>query len=131
MFKSVVPQFTVPDLVNTTEHYRDKLGFTIASYWDGEQMVETAERPVYFAIVCRDDVMIYFNQVDKDEPEKTSRLQAGFNAYFHVADVDALYAEFRTRGADIVRPPDDQGYGQREMAVRDCNGLMLAFAEEC
>lgn len=131
MFKSVVPQFTVPDLVKTTEHYRDKLGFTIASFWDGERMVDTAERPVYFAIVRRDDVRIYFNQVDHEEPEKTSRPQAGFNAYFHVTDVDALHADLRARGADIVEKPADRGYGQREMWVRDCNGLMLAFAQEC
>ena len=35
-FTSAVPQFTVPDVVQTAEYYRDVLGFQIAGYWDGE-----------------------------------------------------------------------------------------------
>ena len=35
-FVAAVPQFAVPDLVQTAEYYRDVLGFQIAGYWDGE-----------------------------------------------------------------------------------------------
>jgi hypothetical protein len=49
---SVSPQFTVPDVVQTAEHYRDVLGFTIAGYW---------QTPPVFAIVARDKVEIFFN----------------------------------------------------------------------
>jgi len=37
-FASAVPQFTVPDVVRTSEYYRDVLGFEIAGYWDAERV---------------------------------------------------------------------------------------------
>jgi catechol 2,3-dioxygenase-like lactoylglutathione lyase family enzyme len=37
-FISAVPQFAVPDLVETVEYYRDRLGFQIGGYWDGERV---------------------------------------------------------------------------------------------
>src|SRR5258705_6394207 len=39
---AAIPQFTVPDLVRTTEYYRDVLGFQIAG-WDGERVSDTAD----------------------------------------------------------------------------------------
>jgi hypothetical protein len=52
------------------------------------------------------------------------------DAYFHVTGIDALAVEFRSRGAEILDGPEDRSYGQRELMVRDCNGLILAFAED-
>lgn len=51
-------------------------------------------------------------------------------AYFHVTGVDALAAAWRARGAEILDGPDDMVYGQREVVIRDPNGLVLAFGEE-
>ncbi len=31
--KGIAPQFVVPDVVRSAEHYRDTLGFTIADYF--------------------------------------------------------------------------------------------------
>lgn len=42
-FLGIVPQFTVPDLVRTTEFYRDVLGFQIAGYWDGGKFTPNPE----------------------------------------------------------------------------------------
>ena len=47
-----------------------------------------------------------------------------------VTDIDALADELRASGADIVDGPDNRIYGQRELVVQDCNGLVLAFGEE-
>ena len=44
-FDSVVPQFTVPDVVHTAQYYRDVLGFEIAGYWDGQQVHLDVGRP--------------------------------------------------------------------------------------
>ena len=44
--------------------------------------------------------------------------------------IDALAEELRTRGADILDGPEDRIYGQRELVVKDCNGLILAFGED-
>ena len=38
-------------------------------------------------------------------------------------------AEVRAHGAVIMDGPEDRIYGQRELVVRDCNGVVLAFGE--
>jgi catechol 2,3-dioxygenase-like lactoylglutathione lyase family enzyme len=127
-FDAAVPQFTVADLVRTAEYYRDVLGFQIAGYWDGERVSLTAQRAPVFAIVCRDKVQVFFNRADKPQVG-TGRAEGGYDAYIRVAGIDALVEELRTRGAEILDGPEDRIYGQREVVVRDCNGLILAFGE--
>jgi catechol 2,3-dioxygenase-like lactoylglutathione lyase family enzyme len=128
-FLSAVPQFTVPDLVRTAEYYRDVLGFQIAGYWDGERVSLAPETPPVFAIVWRDQVQIFFNRADQSEV-RTGRAEGGYDAYFRVVGIDSLAAELQTRGAEILDGPEDRVYGQRELVVRDCNGLILCFGEE-
>ena len=41
----------------------------------------------------------------------------------------ALVAELRRQGANILEGPEDRIYEQRELVVKDCNGLILAFGE--
>jgi catechol 2,3-dioxygenase-like lactoylglutathione lyase family enzyme len=126
---AAVPQFTVPDLVRTTGYYRDVLGFQIAGYWDGQRVTSVPEQPPVFAIVSRDQVQVFFNQAAGDEI-RTGTVEGGYDVYIRVTGVDALADDLRTRGADILDGPEDRVYGQRELVVRDCNGLILAFGEE-
>jgi catechol 2,3-dioxygenase-like lactoylglutathione lyase family enzyme len=126
-FGAAVPQFTVPDLVRTAEYYREILGFRIAGYWDGEKETSTPTAPPFFAVVWRDGVEIFFNRADG--PVSRTRAPGAYDVYFRVSGVDALAEELRRRGADIIDGPDDRVYNQRELVVRDCNGLILAFGE--
>lgn len=126
---AAVPQFTVPDLVRTAEYYRDVLGFQIAGYWDGEQVSLVTDPPPVFAIVWRDEVQIFFNRADKPVV-RTRPAEGAPDVYLRVTGVDALAEELRTRGADIIDGPEDRVYGQRELVVTDCNGLILCFGEE-
>jgi catechol 2,3-dioxygenase-like lactoylglutathione lyase family enzyme len=128
-FESAVPQFTVPDLVRTGEYYRDVLGFQIVGYWDGEQVTSNPKTPPVFAIVRRDSVEVFFSRAD--QPEVRSRPTGGPpDAYLRVTGIDALAEELRARGAEILDGPEDRIYGQRELAVMDCNGLILCFGED-
>ena len=128
-FVAAVPQFTVPDLVQTTEYYRDVLGFQIAGYWDGESVTLVPDTPPVFAIVWRDQVQVFFNRAD--EPVIRTRPAEGApDVYLRVLGIDALAEELRTRGADILDGPEDRVYGQRELVVTDCNGLILCFGED-
>ena len=45
-----------------------------------------------------------------------------------VEDVDAHFAHAKAGGADIVREPIDEDYGQREYGVRDPEGHNWYFA---
>jgi len=118
--EAVAPQFTVADVVRTAEYYRDVLGFQIAGYWGD---------PPVFAIVGRDAVELFFNLADGSEV-RTGRRREGYDAYVRVAGVDALATDLRARGADIIEGPVQRVYEQRELIVRDCNGLVIAFGED-
>lgn len=127
-FLSVVPQFTVPDLVGTVAYYRDVLGFDVVGYWDGTQETAAPIDPV-FAIVKRGQAQAFFNRGDGSEV-RSGRAEGAYDVYFHVVGVDALAEELRSRGAEILDGPEDRSYGQREFMVRDCNDLILAFGED-
>ena len=128
-FVAAVPQFTVPDLVRTAEYYRDVLGFQIAGYWDGERVSLVPDTPPVFAIVWRDQVQVFFNRAD--QPDVRIRPAEGApDVYLRVMGIDALAEQLRTRGADILDGPEDRVYGQRELVVTDCNGLILCFGED-
>lgn len=129
VFESAVPQFTVPDLVRTGEYYRDILGFQIAGYWDGEQASLVPETAPLFAIVHRDNVQVFFNRANQSNV-RTGRADGAYDAFFQVTGIDALAAELRSRGADILDGPETRVYGKRELVIKDCNGLILCFAED-
>jgi hypothetical protein len=128
-FEAAVPQFTVPDVVQTAEYYQSALGFSIVGYWDGERAgLETSPPPV-FGIVGRDRIQVFFHRAD-GSPVRTGRAAGAYDAYLRVTGLDALADELRGRGADILDGPAQRSYGQRELVVRDCNGLILAFGED-
>lgn len=128
-FEAAVPQFTVPDVRRTAEYYRDVLGFRIAGYWDGRSATPDANGAPLFGIVQRDGIQVFFNRADGAMP-RGGRAEGAYDVYIRVRGLDALAAELRQRGADIVDGPEDREYGQREVVVRDCNGLMIGFGEE-
>jgi catechol 2,3-dioxygenase-like lactoylglutathione lyase family enzyme len=128
-FDAAIPQFTVPDVVRTAEYYRDVLGFQIAGYWDGESVSLAPDTPPVFGIVWRDNVQVFFSRADQSEV-RTGRAEGAYDAGFRIVGVDALAAELRTRGANILDGPETRVYQQRELVVSDCNGLILCFGED-
>ena len=61
---SIVPHFTVPDVVQTADYYRDVLGFRIEGYWDGQQVHHDPKGPAVFGIVQRDQARLHFDRAD-------------------------------------------------------------------
>ena len=122
---AAVPQFAVEDVVRIAEYYRDILDFQMAGYWDGQHRTLTPKAPPVFGIVHRDRVEVFFNRATSP----VARDSGGYHAYFHVKGIDTLAREWRSRGAQILDGPEDMVYGQREVVIRDPNGLILAFGE--
>jgi catechol 2,3-dioxygenase-like lactoylglutathione lyase family enzyme len=118
-FNGAVPQFSVPDVTRTAEYYRDVLGFHLAGYWG---------TPPVFAIVWRDEVELFFNRADRSQV-RTGRAEGAYDAYIRIVGVDLLASELKERGADIVDGPVDRVYEQRELVIRDCNAMIIAFGE--
>lgn len=50
-------------------------------------------------------------------------------AYLYVKNVDALYAECVQRGADVLGPPQNKPYQNREFEARLPDGRVLAFGQ--
>lgn len=50
--------------------------------------------------------------------------------YLQVSDVDAFHAECVEKGLTIVRLPEDQPYGMREMEISGPDGLRVMVATE-
>jgi predicted enzyme related to lactoylglutathione lyase len=120
-FLSILPQFTVPDVVLTAEYYRDVWGFSIVGYW---------QDPPVFAIIERDGIAMFFNKARPDTTPRTGRVSGGYDVYLDVRGLDALAADLKKRGAAILEGPVLREYGKRELVVSDCNGLIIALGED-
>ena len=121
----IAPYFFVRDVVKAAEYYRDALGFSYSRFW-GE--------PPTFCMPSRDGVVIMLSQTQDASiirPNAKARGDESWDAYVWVKDADALHAEVKPRGAIIAYEPVLQDeYGNREFAVRDLDGYLIAFGSD-
>jgi len=101
-FEEVVPILNVKDLPASMDYYVQKLGFE--KLWDWGE-------PPTFGCVRRGKVEIFFCQGGQGQPGTWMSIFMG--------DVDALYEEYKNRGATILEPPQNYPCGMREMLVGD------------
>ena len=105
--------FVVSNIAPSIEHYRDVLGFTVTfRYGD----------PTFYACLCRDEVALHLLAA-----HRTHRLPGNGGICVFVRDVDAVHAELVSRGANVVKPPQDYDYGMRDFDVTDLDGNQLTF----
>lgn len=108
--KSHATVLQVPDVRTALAWFRDALGFEVEPYEDGSAYGYARRGDVSFHVARGPDPHLW-------------------SAYVYVDDVQALYEELRERGAEIVQPPADKGYGLRDLLVRGPDGHLLAFGE--
>ncbi len=72
---------------------------------------------------------MFFSRAEQSDV-RTGRAEGAYDAGFQIIGVDALADELRARDAEILDGPDTRVYEQRELVVKDCNGLILCFAED-
>ena len=107
-FESAIPILNVKNVAASIDYYVEKLGFE--KEWDWGT-------PPDFACVMRDDVRIFLCQDG----------QGGAGAWISifVHDVDALYDDYKARGAIIRQAPANFPWGVREMNIEDPDGHRL------
>jgi catechol 2,3-dioxygenase-like lactoylglutathione lyase family enzyme len=112
----------VEDVQRALEYYRDRLGFEISEY---------DRLPEHYGYASRDGCHVHFARFEGVHPRANHEVAPPdmFDIYFYVEDVDAFHAELVGRGADLLHGPVDQGYGLREVRVRDPHGYILAFGK--
>jgi catechol 2,3-dioxygenase-like lactoylglutathione lyase family enzyme len=112
----------VEDVRRAIDYYRDALGFDVAQY---------DRLPDHYGYASRDGCHVHFARFEGAPPRPNADVVPPdmFDAYFWVDDVDSLTEELAARGAELLHGPVDQGYGLREIRVRDPHGYVLAFGQ--
>lgn len=111
----------IADIDRSVAYYRDMLGFDCHVYGD----------PPNFVSASRDDVSVLMALCD--EPSKIvpnwKIVDAMWNVYIRVDEVDEIYAELLQRGAPIDYSLYDAPHGFREFGVTDPDGHDIAFGQ--
>ncbi len=108
----------VADIKTSEAFYCEKLGFQSHGTWgDGPD----------FCIVQRGKVTIALDRSRAEVPVPNNQYWA---AYIYAEDADALHAEFKGKGVEIVRELENTFYGLRDFDVRDPDGHLLAFGHD-
>src|SRR5688572_10915444 len=97
---AAAPVLCVNAIVPMLDYFVDKLGFMLQG---------AAGDPPSWASLHRNGVEIMLVCGNYPAPAQD------WAAYLYVKNVDALYAEFVQRGADVLGPPRDKPYDNREI----------------
>jgi catechol 2,3-dioxygenase-like lactoylglutathione lyase family enzyme len=116
--------FLVEDVVKSAEFYRDVLGFSFHRYW-GE--------PPCFVMMGREGVHFFLSTGGPEAQIRPNRMaypEFTWDAYVNCRDSEALYQEFKVKGAEITRGPEVAFYEMKEFEVKDCNGYIICFGSD-
>jgi catechol 2,3-dioxygenase-like lactoylglutathione lyase family enzyme len=108
----IVPILRVTNLVTSLRFYVQVLGFQVE--WGGHDGSEMAS-------VARSGHAIMLCQGAQGQP--------GTWIWLGVDDIDPLFAEYRSRGAQFLQVPTDRPWAY-EMQLRDPDGHVLRFGSE-
>ena len=119
---SITPFFIVKDLQASIAYYIERFGFQLE--------FQGPDGDVYYGQVTRDGVAIMLKAILPDVlpcPNHTRHEWARWDAYIYTADPDALFEEFRQRGASFVKELSFIDAGLWGFEVSDADGYVIAF----
>ena len=135
-FSKLTPNFSVKDVRESVNFYRDILGFKLdMAVQDGKTTIENeiSDKHEYaYAMVSRDEVYVMFLKSDsfQDDIPLLKGVPQGASVLFYidVEDIDKVYEKINNR-VEIIKDIETTWYGMREFYIKDCNGYILGFAE--
>jgi uncharacterized glyoxalase superfamily protein PhnB len=115
----MIPIFKVRDIAKALRHYTEVLDFAIADP-DDTAVIDLVNGDAVFQLTTYESDQLF-----------------GSVANVWVADVDALFAKYKSRGLDtsgkenspVEQGPLDQTWGTREFYVKDTDGNCLHFVQ--
>ncbi len=113
---NATPVLRVADYPAARAFWTETMGFAL---------VEEGGEPARFGIFARDGATVFVDGWHGGDAVQ----HAGWRAYFHCDDVDALAAAITGTGHPLHGPADTV-YGMRELTLRDPAGNMLCFGQE-
>jgi glyoxylase I family protein len=123
--RGLAPLLAVFDMKASVRFYRDVLGFELAS-------TSAPGDDFGWALLRRGGAELMLNVTDHDGADPSAPDPARIAAhrdtalFFGCPDVDAAYAHLRAHGID-AEEPFVQGYGMKQMYVKDPDGYTLCF----
>jgi len=115
----IAPQFLVDDLDRAIAYYVDKLGFELDFTYES-----------FYASVSRDGFAIHLKCAPKTAADREHRRQnEHLDAYVAVSGVRGLFSELQTRGAQVMKPLQEEPWACVDFYIEDPDGNILCFSE--
>jgi uncharacterized glyoxalase superfamily protein PhnB len=115
------PLLAVRNMKETTEFYKDTLGFKLGMAFPD------ADNPEY-ADLSKDGMVLMFIPAKDHGIGSGEKLGIGVYLYMEIdGDIDEYYAKLKGKGVKIVTDIQNQPYGVRDFSIEDINGYKLAF----
>jgi uncharacterized glyoxalase superfamily protein PhnB len=116
--REIVPLLFVDDMAACVSFYVDILGFELQRKWEPDGNLAWCR-------LGRDGASLMLQKAcDEDGPPDARGRGIGF--YFNCDNIDALYAEFASRGLQAA-PPKPAYYGEKQLTLRDPAGYNITF----
>jgi uncharacterized glyoxalase superfamily protein PhnB len=119
LLKKVIPILFVRDVKACAIFFREKLGFKI-DFLHG--------LPPFYGAVSRDGVCLHLRFVHRPFfAQAAAQEESLILASVEVENVQALFEEFKTRGAEFAQKLKKQAWGGTDFHVRDPDGNVISF----
>ena len=120
-YTSVTPYLYYKDSAAALDFLTTAFGFT-----EKLRMPDESGGISHAEVMLSDGVVMFGTPADHKSPKELGVVTQSI--YVYVDDVDAHYERAKAAGAEIVRDPEDQFYGDRSYGVRDPEGHEWYFA---
>ena len=121
------PILSTNDVETSIEFYTRKAGFEHA--WS---MPPGPDGKTTFACVKLGDAEVLLGTIDFVPAEDRLKLGIGIQIYVEVPkdmDINVLYEQALTSGANITRPIEDRNWGERAFSFKDPDGYHFMLAQ--
>jgi uncharacterized glyoxalase superfamily protein PhnB len=119
VLKSFVPILFVRDVSASAAFFQEKLGF---------EMDFLHGAPPFYGSVSRGKACLHLRCVQQPNfADLAAREVSLILAAVEVSDVQALFDEFKRRGAEFSQTPTKQPWGGTDFHVRDPDGNVISF----
>ena len=115
-FQDVIPVLPYRDIRAGHDYLIRVLGF------ESGGVVEDGDGKVVHAEVRAGERRFWLHEASGSLAPPSPGGTRSSGTVLHVRDVDQHFQRAVAAGAEILRPPTDEDYGQREYGLRDCEG---------
>lgn len=123
---TLTPNLMVENVNKTVKFYKKIFGFEVVQTVPKGGELEWAE------IKCGNVRLMFQSResLSSDISEfKKSKLGGTLTFFIKLNDIEEFYKRIKNK-AEIIQDLHTTSYGMKEFSVRDCNGYILALAEE-